>query len=223
MNILEGDMRNDFQLKIIEVLAKRVGYKCSNPDCRQLTSGPQADANKAVNVGVAAHITAASPGGSRFDSNLTAGERKSISNGIWLCQKCAKLVDNDPARYTVEKLKNWKRNSEDIAIREIEGVPSANNNSQLSRFAKIENLMPDLLSEMKTDLLNNPLSREFILLKHGWVYSGDEVLVYYFEDHNDLHSKIQILKNLGLVYEIIYNNVERFTISEELADFLCNS
>jgi len=123
-------MRDDFSPKIIESLAKRVGYRCSNPDCRQLTSGPQADVNKAVNVGVAAHITAASPGGPRFDINLTAAERKSISNGIWLCQKCAKLVDNDSARYTVEKLQNWKKTSEEIAIREVEGFPSASNNSQ---------------------------------------------------------------------------------------------
>jgi len=83
--------------------------------------------------------------------------------------------------------------------------------------------MPDLLAEMKADLLKSPLSREFILLKHGWIYNGSDVLVYYFEDHDELHNKIQILQNLGLIKEITYNNVERLVINEELADYLCDN
>lgn len=29
-----------------------------------------------------------------------------------MCQNCAKLVDNDPVRFTVEVLKKWKRDAE---------------------------------------------------------------------------------------------------------------
>jgi hypothetical protein len=54
-------MRDDFSLTTKELLAKRVGYLCSNPKCQQPTSGPQEDPSKAVNIGVACHITAASP------------------------------------------------------------------------------------------------------------------------------------------------------------------
>jgi hypothetical protein len=89
--------------------------QCSNPNCRQPTSGPQQDPTKALNVGVAAHITAASRGGPRYDSRLGTGGRRSAENGIWLCQNCAKLVDNDPLTYTVELLQQWKRVSEDAA------------------------------------------------------------------------------------------------------------
>jgi hypothetical protein len=64
-------MRDDFPTLIKEMLAKRVGYRCSNPGCRKPTSGPQEDPSKAVNVGVAAHITAASPNGPRYDPSLT--------------------------------------------------------------------------------------------------------------------------------------------------------
>src|SRR6476646_9851658 len=108
--------RDDFSLQVKEILAKRVNWICSNRKCRQPTSGPQVDPEKAINVGVAAHITAASPGGPRYDPNLTNEERQSIHNGIWLCQKCAKLVDNDPTRYTVEVLKDWKALSEAAAL-----------------------------------------------------------------------------------------------------------
>jgi len=104
--------RDDFPRKVKQALAGRVAYRCSNPDCGARTSGPQADPSKAVNVGVAAHITAASPGGPRFDSMLNSEERSSATNGIWLCQNCAKLVDDDATRYPVATLQSWKRKAE---------------------------------------------------------------------------------------------------------------
>lgn|GEM_PF-4798508 len=97
-----------------------MGRQCSNPNCRQPTSGPQQDPAKSVNVGVAAHITAASRSGARYDSLLSKEERCSIENAIWLCQTCAKLVDNDPLVYTRELLREWKRLSEEAARLAIE-------------------------------------------------------------------------------------------------------
>lgn len=121
--------RDNFDLATKEVLAKRVGWRCSNPNCRKLTSGPQVDGNKCINIGVAAHISAASPGGSRYDNNLSADERKSIENGIWLCQNCAKLIDNDSNQYSVDLIKSWKRLSEQAALLEIQtNEPPATSN-----------------------------------------------------------------------------------------------
>src|SRR6266568_3374531 len=85
-------MGDDFSEAVKSLLASRVGNLCSIPGCRALTIGPQDDPTKAVNVGVAAHITAASPGGPRYDPGLSPEERRAPSNGIWLCQNCAKLV-----------------------------------------------------------------------------------------------------------------------------------
>jgi hypothetical protein len=123
------DLRDDFSRTTKELLAKRVGYRCSNPSCCQLTSGPHEDVTKTVNVGVAAHLTAASPGGPRYKPSLSAKQRKSPDNGIWLCQKCAKLVDNDSTRYTVNVLHEWKQIAEEKAIREIEGNAASPGNS----------------------------------------------------------------------------------------------
>src|SRR5437870_103219 len=94
-------VRDDFPKPVLETLAKRVGFRCSNPLCRKLTSGPHTDEAKAINVGVAGHITAASPGGPRYDPTLTAEQRRSADNGVWLCQTCGKLVDNDAVRYPI--------------------------------------------------------------------------------------------------------------------------
>jgi hypothetical protein len=101
-------MGDDFSEPVKRALASRVGNLCSNPECRALTSGPQEDPAKALNIGVAAHITAASPGGPRYDPELLPEERSGPSNGLWLCQNCAKLVDNDAARFTLELLRGWK-------------------------------------------------------------------------------------------------------------------
>jgi hypothetical protein len=56
-------MRDDFPKAVVETLAKRVGNRCSNPGCRKRTSGPHTGDEKALNVGVAAHVIAASPSG----------------------------------------------------------------------------------------------------------------------------------------------------------------
>jgi hypothetical protein len=72
--------RDDFKIDVKETLARRVGMRCSNPNCRQPTSGPQQDSAKSVNVGVAAHITAASEGGARYDKLLSKEDRRSIEN-----------------------------------------------------------------------------------------------------------------------------------------------
>jgi energy-coupling factor transporter ATP-binding protein EcfA2 len=113
-------MRDDFDKSTKETLAKRVGYQCSNPSCRKLTSGPHEDPSKSVNIGVAAHITAAAPGGKRYDSTISSEARKSIDNGMWLCQNCAKLIDSDEAKYSIDLLFKWKKESEQAASLAIE-------------------------------------------------------------------------------------------------------
>jgi energy-coupling factor transporter ATP-binding protein EcfA2 len=111
---------DDFSPKTIETLAKRVGCRCSNPDCHQLTVGPHSEPTKTVNIGVAAHITAAAPGGKRYNASLSSEQRKSIENGIWLCQTHAKLIDSDEQKYSVKLLLSWKYEAERQAQSELE-------------------------------------------------------------------------------------------------------
>ncbi|RZT38399.1 hypothetical protein EV147_2866 [Cupriavidus agavae] len=114
-------MRDEFSPRTKETLAKRVGQRCSNPDCRRATSGPHEESCRAVNIGVASHITAAAVCGPRYENSLSPSQRAGISNGIWLCQVCAKLVDSDVMRYTSEVLYSWKREAEFHANAELMG------------------------------------------------------------------------------------------------------
>lgn len=136
-------MRDEFSPSTGEVLAKRVGFKCSNPICQTLTCGPRTEVHKFVSIGVAAHISAASPKGPRYNKTLTTEERSSVENGIWLCQNCAKLVDNDTSKYTTELLYSWKESAERFAANQISIRTSEIRHhpqllEQLSTFARVE-------------------------------------------------------------------------------------
>lgn len=112
--------RDDFNSETKESLAKRVGMLCSNPNCCAPTVGPRSESTKWVNVGVAAHIEGAAKGAARYNANQTSEERSSVENGIWLCQTHAKLIDNDPAKYTVSVLQHWKKQAEERAQKALE-------------------------------------------------------------------------------------------------------
>lgn len=112
-------MRDDFPAATKQKLAARAGHKCSNPACLAPTSGPHHAQDGAVNVGVAAHISGASPNGPRYDATLTAAERRNIKNGVWLCQNCAKHVDDDKCGFHDTVLHQWKASAEREAKQQV--------------------------------------------------------------------------------------------------------
>jgi hypothetical protein len=135
-------MRDDFCKVTKEVLAKRVSFKCSNPVCRKITVGPHSIDEKSVNLGVASHISAASKGGPRFNEEMQSQDRKSIKNGIWLCQNCAKLIDSDTIKYSINELVNWKSISEKESLSVISGTQTENqltiiHNSRIKVYEKL--------------------------------------------------------------------------------------
>ena len=103
--------RDNFSADIIDTLAKRAGYICSNPSCQKpLIAGAAEDAKGVTHLGHAAHITAAAPGGPRYDSSLTPEQRASLDNAIYLCPTCASLIDkNNGQDYPVSTLEEWKQ------------------------------------------------------------------------------------------------------------------
>src|SRR5258708_1102201 len=172
--------RDEFTRLTIERLAKRVGMRCSNPDCRAPTSGPSSEDPSAVtNTGVAAHICAASPAGPRYDPNMNSEERSGIMNGIWLCQNHAKLIDDDETSFPASMLREWKETAEGIAFVEAKGFAV----SRARPFADLEKKAPGLIGEMRQDLRKEPLVRQFAILPNNRVsYSGSERQFAYFEE-----------------------------------------
>jgi len=181
-------MRDEFTQKTKEVLAKRVGFRCSNPNCRKLTSGPHTKEDKATSIGVAAHISAASVGGPRYNVTQSPEDRKHISNGIWLCQNCSVLIDKNPQKYTIKFLENWKNEAEKEAENQISTNETADIPTQPKPYGDIDG-WPDFyfgptviskVNENTTILFHGKKT----LLSEGFCFGGE----------ND--SKCQISVNL---------------------------
>ncbi len=121
---MNGQNREDFPQKVIDTIAKRAGYMCSWPKCGKRTVGPGDSQSQIVNIGVAAHINAAAPGGPRYDPQQTSEQRAAAENAIWLCQDHGKMADADTTKYPDHLLRNWKKVHEEH-IRQTVGKQEA--------------------------------------------------------------------------------------------------
>jgi hypothetical protein len=70
-------------------------------------------------LGEASHICAAAPGGPRFDAGMSEAERRSAKNGIWMCKLHGTSVDSDDPKFTVELLRDWKKQAEEHSHRSV--------------------------------------------------------------------------------------------------------
>lgn len=115
--------RDDFSDPTKRQLERRASGRCSFPGCKQATSGPSDEAPHATtNIGIAAHICAAAPGGRRYSSDMTPAQRSHIDNAIWLCSNHAALIDRDEQTYTVELLRKMKMDYEAACQDEVRGT-----------------------------------------------------------------------------------------------------
>lgn len=112
-------MRDNFTKQTVLEIAKGVSWRCSNPDCGRPTVAANEAQDDTIVIGDAAHICAASADGPRYDETQTVAQRRAKQNGIWLCKICARIIDRDPARYTIDVLRTWKRQAQDRALREM--------------------------------------------------------------------------------------------------------
>ena len=141
-NSLTGDYcmtttkRDDFSQSVKTNLAGRAGWKCSFPTCDRSTAGPATQSSgKWIKNGIAAHITAASPGGPRYDASMSPKERKDISNAIWMCPTHGSLIDKEDNAYTVEEIKSWKIIAERRATHELEHGTTTSPSQKPSRYS----------------------------------------------------------------------------------------
>jgi hypothetical protein len=108
--------RDDFTEKTKLQIAKRAGWLCSFPTCRTPTIGATSDGEGEINIGSAAHICAAAPGGPCYDETMSPEERSSANNGIWMCRDYGKAIDSTDSEFTVERLREWKKRAENESM-----------------------------------------------------------------------------------------------------------
>ena len=196
-------MRDDFSKKTKDILARRVANVCSNPSCGARTCGPGEGNERTINIGVAAHIAAASEGGPRYDPFMTPEERSSIDNGIWLCQNCAHLIDADPAAYPVELLHRWKQETENSARASL-GRRCSLSKAEAQVLSEAEELVGEALGLLRHIVRKDEtrLIREVVLLPNRNVIFGPlggprhEI---YYEDSPTLTLQFQWMEEQGLI------------------------
>lgn len=152
--------RDDFPQATIRSLQMRSAFVCSNPGCHRLTIAPSAiNESDCIYIGCAAHITAASKDGPRYDSSLSSDDRSAISNGIFLCASCATMIDkNQGADFPADLLRDWKSqhetwvrnnlNSSETPLTELAGTHEAAGIGEITglRIAKPTRIKPGTIS-----------------------------------------------------------------------------
>jgi hypothetical protein len=179
-----------------------------------------------VNLGEAAHITAASPGGPRYDQDLSPDERVSADNGIWLCPTCAALIDRDDNRYPEAKLREWKADAEAaaaLALEERRSVPTESDGV----FLEAQRLMPKLIDEMRADVRSDAseLVRELVPLpSRGVIFNSRKGMFEYFEDeHPGLLLQIDWLEEMGVLVDVTPRTTPVYRMTPEFARWLRTS
>ena len=129
-------MRHEFRKRTIETLAKRVGYRCSNPSCRQPTSGPHSEDSE-----IGEHRRGGSHHrclGRRTTATTQAFRRRSVNrsgtgSGSVRVARRSLIATRSNTRFRYSKVGNWRRNARHQASSRAE--PSHHPNSPKSLWA----------------------------------------------------------------------------------------
>lgn len=218
-------MRDNFNSKTKEILASRVGYRCSNPRCGILTKGPNFKGDSFVNVGVAAHITAAAKGGPRYDDSLSVTQRKSIKNGIWLCQSCSKLIDSDTDFYTKELLNYWKKISEKLAEFELKNPRiQIYSDEEFMKFYSICFSRPAfthyMVQEGSCEDLYQAINDTIIAIDTGYLFSRDGKLIEKLDSYSAILNE-DLALSIKSIRDLLSAIKDRFIIEKNRNRFFC--
>ena len=107
---------------------------------------------------------------------------------------------------------------QDAAIATSPGVPP----TLEAVFSKLLALMPALFAEMKADLNQEPLVREFVISPNKNVMFGHTKrrFTYYENEHEDLRNKVDLLEQHALVIDVTIGKAPIYRMAEELVAWL---
>lgn len=233
--LIMSSNRDDFSPAVKDILAKRAAYRCSNPACKKITVGAQKGDSKSISIGIAAHIAAAAPKGPRYDASMTAEERMSADNGIWLCANCSTLIDKDEHYYTVELLHSWKKQAEEETHDNIRySIPAEINSASVDKY-NIMILQRDLIKcqsgilELKKyphsilDLDNFPLPDNWeTILANNSLFLGVEFTVTLHDICNNINRLKQLMDEETRRIKTRYPNCKIGRIADTQAVVYCN-
>lgn len=106
-------MGRSYPRKDLKLLWGFAAGRCAFPDCRRRLLEPGTEEDGAVTTGEIAHINGHSPGGPRYDPDMTDGERNSYENWLLLCGSHHNQVDGQDSTFSADDLRKMKEDHED--------------------------------------------------------------------------------------------------------------
>ena len=98
----------DVPVRVRNKLHLASGNKCAFEGCDKILTTE----NDAGHIAIICHIAGQNASGARYEANMSDEERNGYDNLIVLCPNHHAEIDNNPLKYTVEYLKNMKREHE---------------------------------------------------------------------------------------------------------------
>lgn len=98
-------------IEIKESTAKKL-FALSRNHCARPECNVKLVLENDVNLGEMCHIEGEKPNSARYNTEMDDEQRRDISNLIIMCNNCHTIIDNDIETYTVQKLKEIKKNHE---------------------------------------------------------------------------------------------------------------
>jgi len=111
-----------------------------------------------------------------------------------------------PAKYIADKYTDRRREKE--AKQRTERA-----------FLDVMKKCPNLIGEMKADLLRSPHVREFSAIKSGTMM-GDPRMPRFVYKSNSYPNKAQMLENLGFIVDVTPGNVPMYRMTEEFVELV---
>jgi hypothetical protein len=102
-----------------KILCYKSYNRCAIPECRKELVLDKAESDNNSIIGMIAHIVGENEGSARYDALFPEDKRNGNDNLIMVCANCHKMIDDQPDKYTVERLHRIKKEHEEWAQKSL--------------------------------------------------------------------------------------------------------
>jgi len=199
--MIENKKSRQYTSTTIKKLFALSGNQCAFPNCNHKFALPE---RKEV-ISNICHIEAAEHGGERYNPNQTDDERRDYNNLILLCPN-HHVETNDTVKYTVEALKEIKRNHELKILSQQSSFEKFRNNQSALAFV-INQLSNETFSEststnfnISKKILHNNVVKYRPTLEYYSAFQGKLRILYSEYEKEGLLNKQYLLQNIKTIY-----------------------
>ncbi len=199
--MIENKKARQYTPTTIKKLFALSGNQCAFPDCNVVFVLPE----RQEIIAQICHIEAAEIGGERYNPNQTDNERRDYNNLILLCPNHHVETD-DTVKYTVEILKEIKRNHELKILSQPSSFEKFRNNQSSLAFVINQLCQENLIEDSSTNFnINDKISHNNVVsyrptIEYYKAFQGKLRMLYSEYENEGLLNKHYLLQNIKSTY-----------------------